>query len=54
MVGVWAGGILGQRNHEPHTGFSYFRYKKGTPKLTKMAILRKKGNFREPVAKFDK
>ena len=28
--------------------------KKGTSKLTKMAILRKKGNFREPVAKFDK
>ena len=25
MVGVWVGGILGQRNHEPHTGFSYFR-----------------------------
>ena len=25
IVGVWEGGILGQRNHEPHTGFSYFR-----------------------------
>ena len=25
MVGVWVGGILGKRNQEPHTGFSYFR-----------------------------
>ena len=25
LVGVWVGGISGQRNHEPHTGFSYFR-----------------------------
>ena len=28
--------------------------KKGTSKLTKKIILRKKGNFREPVVKFDK
>ena len=34
--------------------FFLFQIKKGTSKLTKMAILRKKGNFREPVAKFDK
>ena len=25
MVGVWVGGILGKRNHKPHTVFSYFR-----------------------------
>ena len=25
LVGVWVGGILGKRNQELHTGFSYFR-----------------------------
>ena len=48
--------VLGKRNHEPHTCFSYFRLKTETFKSTKMAIFRKKkGKFKEPaMAKFDK
>ena len=39
------GGILGKRNHKLHTGFFLFQIKKGTSRLTNMAILRKKGTL---------
>ena len=45
MVGVCVGGILGKRNHKLHTGFFLFQIKKGTSRLTNMAILRKKGTL---------
>ena len=56
---IWAGvvGVGGehslQREQRAHW-FFLFQIKKGTSKSTKIAILRKKRNFREPVAKFDK
>jgi len=43
MVGVWAGGI--QKEPRAAHWFFLFQIKEGTSKLTKMAILRKKGTL---------